>query len=161
MLASTLYIQSIHQIYVMAMTSHCHMAGFHARLQARPDPPQCDMPDGHRPDHDDTADFELPDQQALIDAFTAGHCKASQHDFSSFSTLLSTMPAPSLSHGHVKAKNETVQACHEIQMDSGRIDCHNQFDQVNRLHSRRRKGRSAQACGSDYHKGAFQESQHA
>ncbi len=41
------------------------------------------MPEDHPPDPDDTADFELPDQQALIDAFTAGLCP-------------------------VKAKNETV-----------------------------------------------------
>jgi hypothetical protein len=32
------------------------------------------MPDDHRPDPDDTADFDLPDQQALVDAFTAGLC---------------------------------------------------------------------------------------
>jgi hypothetical protein len=40
----------------------------------RPDPPQRDMPDDHRPDPDNTADFELSDQQTLIDAFTAGLC---------------------------------------------------------------------------------------
>ena len=54
------------------------------------------MPDDHLPDPDDTADFELPDQQALIDAFTAGLCKESQHDFRSLSTLLATLPDPSL-----------------------------------------------------------------
>jgi hypothetical protein len=59
------------------------LSGFRAQLQARADPPQQDMPDGHHLDSDDTADFELPDQQALIDAFTAGLCP-------------------------VKAKNETV-----------------------------------------------------
>jgi hypothetical protein len=32
------------------------------------------MPDDHRPDPDDAADFELPDQQEL-DAFMAGLCK--------------------------------------------------------------------------------------
>ena len=48
------------------------MAGFRALLQASPDPPPRDMPDGHGQDPDNTADFELPDQQALIDAFTAG-----------------------------------------------------------------------------------------
>ncbi len=32
------------------------------------------MPDDHPPDPEDTADFELPDQQELIDAFTAGLC---------------------------------------------------------------------------------------
>ena len=56
----------------MPMNSHCHMAGFRALLQASPDPPPRDMPDGHGQDPDNTADFELPDQQALIDAFTAG-----------------------------------------------------------------------------------------
>ncbi len=72
----------------MSMTSHRHVAGFCARGTAPgpPDPPQRDMParHDHRPDPDDTADFELPDQQALIDALTAGLCP-------------------------VKAKNETVQ----------------------------------------------------
>jgi hypothetical protein len=69
-----------------------------------------DMPDDHLPDPDETADFELklPDQQALIDAFTAGLCKESQQDFRSLSTLLATLPDPSLSYGHVKAKKETV-----------------------------------------------------
>jgi hypothetical protein len=33
------------------------------------------MLDDHRPDTDDAADFELPDQQALIDAFMNGLCK--------------------------------------------------------------------------------------
>jgi hypothetical protein len=37
------------------------------------------MPDDHRPDPDDAADFELPDQQELIDAFMAGLCEESQH----------------------------------------------------------------------------------
>jgi hypothetical protein len=87
------------------MTSHCHLAGFRARIQARADPPQRDMPDDHLPDPDDTADFELPDQQTLIDAFTAGLSKESQHDFRSLSALLATLPdpSPSLSHGHVEA----------------------------------------------------------
>jgi hypothetical protein len=35
------------------------------------------MPDDHRPDPDDAADFELPDQQELIDAFMTGMCKES------------------------------------------------------------------------------------
>jgi hypothetical protein len=61
------------------------------------------MPNDHPPDPDDTADFELPDQQALLDVFTAGLCKESQHDFRSLSTLLATLPDPSLSHGHVEA----------------------------------------------------------
>jgi hypothetical protein len=64
------------------MTSHGHLEDFRAWLQARHDPPQRDMPEDHFPDPDDSADFELPDQQALIDAFTAGLCKESQHDLS-------------------------------------------------------------------------------
>ena len=56
----------------MPMNSLCHMAGFRAQLQAHPDLPPRDMPDDHGQDPDNTADFELPDQQALIDAFTAG-----------------------------------------------------------------------------------------
>jgi hypothetical protein len=97
----------------MSTTSHCHMPGFRTRLQALPDPQQLDMLDDHRLDPDDTADFKLPDQQVLIDAFTAGLCKESQYDFCSLSTLLAILPDPSLSHGHAKAKNETVQACHQ------------------------------------------------
>jgi hypothetical protein len=37
------------------------------------------MPDDHRRDPDDAADFKLPDQQELIDALMAGMCKESQH----------------------------------------------------------------------------------
>jgi hypothetical protein len=81
----------------------CHLAGFRAQIQARAVPPQRDMPDDHLPDPDDTADFELPDQQTLIDAFTAGLSKESQHDFRSLSALLATLPDPSLSHGQVEA----------------------------------------------------------
>ena len=63
------------------------------------------MPDDHLPDPDDTADFELPDQQTLIDAFTAGLSKEGQHDFHSLSALLATLPdpSPSVSQGHVEA----------------------------------------------------------
>ncbi len=58
------------------------------------------MPDDHPPDPDDNADFELPDQQALIDAFTAGLGKKSQHVFCSLSSLLATLPDPSPSLSH-------------------------------------------------------------
>jgi hypothetical protein len=89
------------------MKSYCHLAGFRARIQARANPPQRDMPDDHLPDPDDTADFELPDQQTLIDAFTAGLSKESQHDFRSLSALLATLPladpSPSISHAPVEA----------------------------------------------------------
>ena len=60
----------------MSMTSHCHWAGFCARLQAHPNPPQRDMPDDHHPDPDETADFELPDQQALIDNLRLGSAQS-------------------------------------------------------------------------------------
>jgi hypothetical protein len=87
------------------MIYFCHLAGFRAQIQARADPPQRDMPDDHLPDPDDTADFELPDQQTLIDAFTAGLSKESQHDFRSLSALLATLPdpSPSISHAPVEA----------------------------------------------------------
>ncbi len=39
------------------------MTGFRARHQARPDSTPLDMPNAPRPDPDDAADFELPDQQ--------------------------------------------------------------------------------------------------
>jgi hypothetical protein len=58
------------------------VAGFRGQHQALPDPTPQDMPDDHRRDPDDAADFELPDQhdqQELIDAFMAGMCKESQH----------------------------------------------------------------------------------
>ncbi len=54
----------------MSMTSLCHLAGFRAQIQACADPLHRDMPSDHPPDPDDTADFELSDQQALIDTFT-------------------------------------------------------------------------------------------
>jgi hypothetical protein len=95
-------IKNISDIYHVTDSS-LSLSGFRALLQARADPPQQDMPDDHLPDPDDNADFELPDQQALIDAFTAGLCKESQHDFRSLSTLLATLPDPSLSHSHVEA----------------------------------------------------------
>ncbi len=39
------------------------------------DPIPLDMPDDPRQDPFDDADFKLPDQQALIDAFMNGQCK--------------------------------------------------------------------------------------
>ncbi len=55
------------------------VAGFRGRHQTRPDPSPQDMLDDHSRDPDDAADFELPDQQELIDTFMAGMCKESQH----------------------------------------------------------------------------------
>ncbi len=48
------------------------------------------MPDDH-PSHldpDDTADFELPDQQALIVAFTAGLCPVKAKNLNETVTVL-------------------------------------------------------------------------
>ena len=56
------------------------VAGCRGRHQALPDPIPQDMPDDHRQDPDNAADFELPDHQELIDAFMAGLSKESQHD---------------------------------------------------------------------------------
>ncbi len=50
---------SIYQAYSCYMISYCHLAGFRARIQARADPPQRDMPDDHLPDPDDTAECRL------------------------------------------------------------------------------------------------------
>jgi hypothetical protein len=56
----------------MSLTAHCHCQTF--VLGSRPEPTPrngtCRMT--RPPDPNDTADFELLDQQALIDAFTAG-----------------------------------------------------------------------------------------
>jgi hypothetical protein len=57
---------------------------------------------------DDLADFELPDQQALIDAFLDGLGKESDHVFRSLSHLLASLPDPSLSQGQVEAVPVTV-----------------------------------------------------
>ena len=95
------------------MKSYGHLAGFRARIQARADPPQRDMPDDHLPDPDDTADFELPDQQTLIDAFTAGLSKESQHDFRSLSALLATLPDPSPSSSHAPVEAIPVAEARE------------------------------------------------
>jgi hypothetical protein len=65
------------------------------------------MPDDPLPDPYDAADFDLPDQQALIDAFMAGLSKESQYDFRGLSALLATLPDPSLSHGLVEALSVT------------------------------------------------------
>ena len=79
------------------------VAGFRGRHQALPDPIPQDMPDDHRQDPDNAADFELPDHQELIDAFMAGLSKESQHDYRGISALLAKLPDPSHSHGQVEA----------------------------------------------------------
>jgi hypothetical protein len=48
-------------------------------------------------------------EQSLIDAFMDGLCKESQHDFRRLSTLLASLPDPSLSHGQVMTVPVTGQ----------------------------------------------------
>ena len=72
------------QIYILSWS---FVAGFWGLHQAQPDPTPPDMPDDHRLDPDDAADFELPDQQELIHAFMAGLYKESQDDCRGLSAL--------------------------------------------------------------------------
>jgi hypothetical protein len=58
-----------------------------------PDPRPLNIPKDTLPDPNDNADFELPDQNALIHAFLAGLFKESPTDFRSLSQVLATLPA--------------------------------------------------------------------
>jgi hypothetical protein len=63
------------------------------------------------------ADFELPDQQALIDAFLDGLCKESGHEFLGLSHLLASLPDPSLSQGQVEAvevRENVAEECRRL-----------------------------------------------
>jgi hypothetical protein len=64
------------------------------------------------------ADFELPDQQALIDAFLEGLCKESDHEFRGLSDLLARLPLSSRSERDTlsvqRLRNETVQICNRV-----------------------------------------------
>ena len=64
-------------------------SGFRGQHHSRPDPVPQDIPDDDLSDPDDLADFELPDQQALIDAFLDG--KESDHEFRGLSHLLASL----------------------------------------------------------------------
>ena len=68
--------------------------GFRAHRIARPDTNPQDIPDDPHPDPHDEEDFNLPDQQALIDAFLAGLAKESNTDYHGLSKLLETLPDP-------------------------------------------------------------------
>ncbi len=100
-------------------------SGFRGQHHSRPDPVPQDIPDDVLPDPDELADFELLDQQALIDAFLDGLCKESDREFRYLSHLLASLPDPSLRQWQVetvpvteareqvvilKASNETLQA---------------------------------------------------
>jgi hypothetical protein len=68
--------------------------GFRAHLIARPATSPLDIPDDPQPDPHDEEDFNLPDQQALTDAFFAGLSKESDTDYHGLSKLLETLPDP-------------------------------------------------------------------
>ncbi len=70
------YVQYIPLIYIYGI---CSFSGFRGQHHSRPDPVPQNTPDDVLPDPDDLADFELPDQQALIDAFLDGLCKECDH----------------------------------------------------------------------------------
>ena len=51
--------------------------------------------------------MDIPDQQALMDAFMAGLAKESDSDFRSLSSLLATLPDPTGTHGEVESMSES------------------------------------------------------
>ncbi len=96
------------------------------------------MPDDPRPDTNETQDFDVPDQQALFDAFIAGLSKESYFDFTACHNcfplyLVRVSVTIRLRHDrfqlqgskvlyqqlwrthqqHSVTLNETVQACHD------------------------------------------------
>ena len=68
--------------------------GFQAHLIARPATSPLDIPDDPHPDPHDDEDFNLPDQQALTDAFFADLSKESDTDYHCLSKLLEPLPDP-------------------------------------------------------------------
>jgi hypothetical protein len=100
MMSYTWYIFGIYHKYIW----YIFVSGFRGQHHSRPDLVPQDIPDDVLPDPDDLADFELPDQQALIDAFPDGLCKESDHEFQG----LARLPDPSLSQGQVEAVPVTV-----------------------------------------------------
>ena len=86
----------------------CSFSGFRGQHHNRPDPVPQDIPDDVLPDPDDLADFDLQDQQVLIDVFLDRLCKESDHEFRGLSHLLASLPDPSLSQGQVEAVPVTV-----------------------------------------------------
>mmetsp|Transcript_55566 Transcript_55566/g.116267 ORF Transcript_55566/g.116267 Transcript_55566/m.116267 type:complete len:101 (-) Transcript_55566:31-333(-) len=69
------------------------LTGFRGQHFAIPagDSSPLDIP---RPDPNDYEDMDVPDQEALMDAFMAGLAKESDSDFRSLSQLLATLPQP-------------------------------------------------------------------
>ena len=85
------------------------LSGFRGQHHSRPDSAAQDIyPDNERPDPNDLQDFELPEQQTLIDAFLRGLCKESECEFCGLSHLLASLPDQSLGQGQVEAVPVTV-----------------------------------------------------
>ena len=96
-------------VYTTNIFGICSLSGFRGRHHSRPDSAAQDIyPDNERPDPNDLQDFELPDQQTLIDAFLRGLCKESECEFRGLSHLLASLPDPSLGQGQVEAVPVTV-----------------------------------------------------
>ncbi len=91
----------------MTFMSKClfFFTGFRGQHFALPDTNPLDTPDDPRAEPHDPPDFELPDQQALFDAFMAGLSTESNNDFHCLSDLLATLPDPS--HADVEAMSVT------------------------------------------------------
>jgi hypothetical protein len=83
-------------VYTTNIFCICSLSGFRGQHHNRPDSAAQDIyPVNDRPDPNDLQDFELPDQQTLIDAFLRGLCKESECEFCGLSHLLASLPDPS------------------------------------------------------------------
>jgi hypothetical protein len=87
----------VYSIYIYGI---CSSSGFRGQHHSRPDPVPQNILDDVLPDPDDMADFELPDQQALIDACLDGLCKESDHEF-----YLHKRVAAAIAQGHFTIHN--------------------------------------------------------
>ena len=81
-----------------------------------------DMPDDHRQNPDDAADFELPDQQELIDAFMAGLCKEGQHDCRSLVQKAASCLIPTL-YSRSESESETTTQSGKGLLQNARSCC--------------------------------------
>ncbi len=96
-------------VYTTNIFGICSLSGFCWQHHSCPDPAAQDIiPVDDSQDPNDLEDFELPDQQTLIDAFLHGLCKGSDCEFSGLSHLLASLPDPSLGQGQVEAVPVTV-----------------------------------------------------
>ena len=108
-LNQSLFKYAIYLVYTTNIFGICSLSGFSGQHHSRPDSAAQDIyPDNDRLDPNDLQDFELPDQQTLIDAFLRGLCKESECEFRGLSHLLASLPDPSLGQGQVEAVPVTV-----------------------------------------------------